>query len=87
MKEVKQSYKLTVSSLNMMKVINATTDAAKIFAQRFIVRLVEIVNDEENLSVIKTEPVMQVDGEDIFGRNSKDWVTRTIKMPLSDLML
>lgn len=87
MSEIKQSYKLTVSSLNMMRVINTTTDAAKTFAQRFIVRLVEIVNNEQNLFNIKTQPVHQTEGVDIFGRNSKEWVTRTIEMPLSAIML
>ena len=58
-RELIQSYKLTVST------INAATEEAGVFAQRFIIRLVELVNDAGAIQGMKFRPALGHTGEDI----------------------
>jgi hypothetical protein len=82
MSEILQSYRLTYSA------INTVTDEAGVFAERFIVRLAEMVNREGIFEGMKFRPSQMWDKKsplDVTDPNS--WVVRTIQMPLRDVML
>lgn len=82
MGEILQSYRLTYSA------INTATEEAGVFAQRFIVRLAEMVNDTGIFKGMKFRPSQMWDGKtplDVTDPNS--WVVRTIKMPIQAVML
>lgn len=80
-RELIQSYKLTVST------INAATEEAGVFAQRFIIRLVELVNDAGAIQGMKFRPALGHTGEDIDVHDPGAWAVRTIRIPLRDVML
>lgn len=80
-RELIQSYKLTVST------INAATAEAGVFAQRFIIRLVELVNDAGAIDGMKFRPALGWKGEDIDVHDPGAWAVRTVRIPLRDVML
>ena len=80
-RELMQSYKLTVST------INAATAEAGVFAQRFIIRLVELVNDAGAIEGMKFRPALGWKGEDIDVHDPGAWAVRTVRIPLRDVML
>lgn len=80
-RELIQSYKLTVST------INAATAEAGVFAQRFIIRLVELVNDAGAIKGMKFRPALGHTGEDIDVHDPGAWAVRTVRIPLKDVML
>lgn len=80
-RELIQSYKLTVST------INAATAEAGVFAQRFIIRLVELVNDAGAIKGMKFRPALGWRGEDIDVHDPGAWAVRTVRIPLRDVML
>lgn len=83
MAELIQSYKLTVSA------INAATEEAGRFAQRFLVRLVELVNDAGAIEGMKFRPAQGFEGNasDIDVHDPGAWAVRTVQIPLRDVML
>lgn len=83
MAEILQSYKLTVSA------INAATEEAGRFAQRFLVRLVELVNDAGAIEGMKFRPAQGFEGKasDIDVHDPGAWAVRTVQIPLRDVML
>ena len=83
MAELIQSYKLTVSA------INAATEEAGRFAQRFLVRLVELVNDAGAIEGMKFRPAQGFEGKasDIDVHDPGAWAVRTVQIPLRDVML
>lgn len=82
MGEIIQSYRLTYSA------INTVTDEAGVFAQRFIVRLAEMVNNTGIFEGMKFRPSQLWDGKyPLDVRDPNSWVVRTIQMPLEAVML
>lgn len=83
MAEIIQSYKLTVSA------INAATEEAGRFAQRFLVRLVELVNDAGAIEGMRFRPAQGFEGKtsDIDVHDPGAWAVRTVQIPLRDVML
>lgn len=83
MSEILQSYKLTVSA------INAATEEAGRFAQRFLVRLVELVNDAGAIEGMRFRPAQGFEGKasDIDVHDPGAWAVRTVQIPLRDVML